>query len=177
MAKTKDYDDYIDYTYENGIDPMDYDSYDEYIDAVIKKMSPVNYDLWERDSKKLLQSELTDFYINTKKIVSDVGRRSAKGKIKADIKERRETKDRSSRLSKNMRWQTKQKYGRVKDVPKYKKRMIKSITHKVQEGKSLNKGETKFKQSTQMSRSWELQKEFGYSRSNAMKRAAKEYKI
>ncbi len=173
MAKTKDYDDYIDWTYDNGFDPADFDSYDEYVEAVLKKVPPVNYNRWERDSKKLLQSELTSFFTGIELTGShpEPGA-DAPGEIREDVAtEKRGWRAKS--IDKSIRWQTKRT---KKPISKTTKAQIKSIKHKVQKDQKFTKAERKLFNRSKMSRSWELQRKFGYTRSEALSKASKEYK-
>lgn len=170
MGKTKDYEDYIDYTFDHGLDPADFDSYDDYVDAVLSEMPPVNYNLWERESKQLLQSELTDFFIGYKKPIGGSG--GVKEPPEGDIIEDKKVQ-RAKVVGKAIRWQTKRSEGKV---PKTTKTQAKTIEKKIVEGKKFTKAEWKTVRSARMKRSWELQKEFGYSKSEAMKRAHQEFR-
>jgi hypothetical protein len=160
------------------MDPLDYEEYDDYVDAVLKKYEPINYDKWDRDSKKLLQSELTDFFIESRKIKDTVGERAARRQTIQEIAERKDRQEAGVSIEKKMRWQAKrQAKSKDRKVSKTTKNRVKSIRKKTEEGKKLNKTERKLKQSLQMSRSWELQQRFGYNRSDAMKRASKEFRM
>lgn len=194
MGKTKDYDDYIDWTYANGYDPADYETYEEYITAVTTKVPPKNYKEWEPYSQNLLEANLQDFFINKRSY--DVAK--ATGDWKEIVKTPDPVKERKERVravtqSGFLRRQLHRI--RVKDVEagklgrkelrvtKTEERIIQSIEAKRISGQKYNKAERTMINRGIFSRSAEIQKrrfinpetKQRYTKGEALKRAHKEF--
>lgn len=170
---TKDYDDYIDWTYANGYDPADYETYQEYLDDVIKKVPPIHHNEWESRSKKKLDNQLINYFQQTVQF-EKAAEKAPKGAIISDSpavkrKKRIRAKDQSGFMVRNLK--KKQKH-----VSNTQSKQIVSIENKRVTGKKFTKTERKLLNKTILLRANELRKEFNYSKSESFKRAHVEFK-
>lgn len=143
---TKDYDDFIDWTFtQGGYDPSDYDDMDGYIKDILKDDPPINFDDW-RDpaSAPELKRQMGAFFKGTKLIQSDFIEKRGKltitqAKTKANTFIRKQNIKSKNIRSVHDRHTVKTKRPLAKQTVKN----LDSIRQKRAEGRKLTKSENK----------------------------------
>lgn len=175
MAKTKDYEDYIDWCYDNGYNPSDYENYDDYIGDVLKNVPPLNFNKWESGSKKSLTSELTEFWNEQNQWISETDEEK-KGKIEPikELKKSRKVKETTFKIEGTLKRSAKRK---ERTMSKTKQKQMRSIENKTVKGKRLNKTEQNLIKEAKFTRAHEIRVRDKISMSIALKRINKEWKL
>ncbi len=159
---TKDYDEYIDWTFTTGdYDPSDFDSMDDYIDAIFKGDPPVNLDDWkDPDSEPELKRQMGVFFKGTRMIQASFIEKRGKLTITAAKTKADTFIMKQNRKSRNIRSIHERRANRIKrKLSKQVTKNLSSIRKKRAASKRLTKSERKTVLQAVMFRNQELQKQ------------------
>ncbi len=159
---TKDYDEYIDWTFTTGgYDPSDYDTMDDYIDAIFKGDPPINIDDWkDPDSEPELKKQMGVFFKGTRMVQASFIEKRGKLTITAAKSKANTFIVKQNRKSANIRSVHNRRANRAdKKLSKTTTKNIDSIRKKRSQGKRLTKSEFKTVLQAVMARSQELVKQ------------------
>lgn len=154
------YDEYWDYVIGfTGIDPSDYDNFDDYWAAVLELARPVNYDAFGPDGQLGIEKHGEPRYEDA---LEDFHDAIAQAKANFYVRGRTKIASRQFRI----------RYGKVS------KARVKGLAEieraRLDKSTKISKAARKVLRSSIFLRAHELQEKFGYDRSKSLKRAHKE---
>lgn len=183
---TKDYDEYIDWTFTTGgYDPSEFDNMDDYIDAILDRDPPINFDDWEDPaSEPELKRQMGGFYKGTRAIQTSFIEKRGKITITA-AKDKADTFImKQNRKSRNIRSIHDRRANKInRKLSKQVTKNLVSIRKKRSANKRLTKSERKTVLQAVMFRNQELLKQINkatkqlHTKQEALSRAWNEMRL